>query len=245
MQISTPALIIKVMDIRENDRLVTLLTKNLGVVKAFVSGAKKVGHKNHAATSLFCYSDLLLTRSGDTYKVKDAALISSFFNLSSNIENLALAQYFCELTATLSPEETPADEQLRLVLNTLNFLCKGNMDNTILKSIFEMRTMVITGYMPNLLACSECGKFDDEIMFFSIENGEICCNNCKPVNTNYLLNQTLLSALRHIVYSDFSKLFNFSIPHESAKQLNKITENYLIYQTDRQYNTLNFYKSII
>lgn len=244
MQLATPALIIKVMDIRDNDRLVTLLTKELGVIKAFVSGAKKVSNKNHAATSLFCYSDVLLVSSKDTYKIKDSSLITNFFKISSDIQALSLAQYFCELAAVFSPEDASAEEHLRLTLNSLNFLCKHRIPLPLLKAIFEMRIMALAGYMPDLVACTECGKFDD-IMNFSISQGAITCSECAPLERSYPVDRTLISALRHIVYSDFEKLFNFSIPENSAEKLSKITEDYLIYQTGRRYSTLDFYKSII
>ena len=85
MLITTKGLVIKVMDIRDNDRLITILTADLGLIKAFVSGAKKASNKNHANTSLFCYSDFSLSKSGDTYKVKESILISSFFNIGTDI----------------------------------------------------------------------------------------------------------------------------------------------------------------
>ena len=241
---STKALVIKVMDVKENDRLITLLTADFGLIRAFVSGAKKPTHKNHAATSLFCYCDFLLSGSGDTYKIKEATLISSFFKLSSDILALSLAQYFCELAGTLAPEDSSASEHLRLTLNTLNFLCEGGRSLSLLKAIFEMRILSISGYMPELVGCSECGKFDDDIMHFYYEDGALLCHECMAEGNFAYIDKTILSSLRHIVYSQFNKLFNFTIPEESAVKLSKITEEYLIFQTDRTYQTLNFYKSL-
>ncbi len=242
---STKALVIKVMDVKENDRLITLLTADFGLIRAFVSGAKKPTNKNHAATSLFCYCDFLLNGSGDTYKVKEATLISSFFKLSSDILSLSLAQYFCELAGTLADEDSSAGEHLRLTLNTLNFLCEGSRPHSLLKAIFEMRILSISGYMPELVGCSECGKFDDDIMCFYYEDGALLCHECMAEGKFAYIDKTILSALRHIVYSQFNKLFSFTIPEESAVKLNKITEEYLLFQTDRNYQTLNFYKSLI
>ncbi len=245
MQKSTKALVIKVMDVKENDRLITLLSADFGLIRAFVSGGKKPTHKNHAATSLFCYCDFLLTTSGDTYKVKEATLISSFFNLSSNILSLSLAQYFCELAGTLAPEDSSANEHLRLTLNTLNFLCEGEKSQYLLKAIFEMRILSISGYMPELVGCAECGIFDDDIMCFYYEDGALLCHNCMIDGKFAYIDKTILSSMRHIIYSKFNKLFNFTVPAESALKLSKITEEYMLYQTDRNYQTLNFYKSLI
>lgn len=245
MQLTTKGLIIKVMDIKENDRLITILTADFGLIRAFATSAKKSSNKNHNSTTLFCYCDFLLNKSGDIYKVKEANLISSFFKLSSDIVNLSLAQYFCELAGVMAPEDTNATEHLRLTLNSLNFLCEAEKDINLLKALFELRILTISGFMPDLTACSCCGKFEDDIMCFYYEDGSILCNECKEEGKFSYIDKTLLSALRHIVYADFSRLFSFTVPKEHAVKLSKITEEYLLFQTDRNYKTLNFFKSII
>ena len=148
MQITTKGLIIKVRDVKDNDRLITVLTSDFGLIRAFVSGAKRTSNKNHTTTTLFCYCDFLLTKTGDTYKVKEANLISSFFKLSSDIVNLSLAQYFCELAGAFAPEDTSSNEHLRLTLNSLNFLSLNEKNIFLLKAIFELRILTISGYMP-------------------------------------------------------------------------------------------------
>ena len=50
--------------------------------------------------------------------------------------------------------------------------------------------------------------------------------------------------MRHIVYSEFGKLYSFEIPHESAIRLSKITEKYLLKQTDYKFTTLEFFNSL-
>ena len=245
MLITTKGLVIKVMDIRDNDRLITILTADLGLIKAFVSGAKKASNKNHANTSLFCYSDFSLSKSGDTYKVKESILISSFFNIGTDILNLSLAQYFCEIAGFFSPEESGASEHLRLTLNSLNFLCNNSFERNLLKAIFELRLMATSGYMPDLIACECCGKFEDDIFCFYYENGGILCNACKEEGKYAYLDKTLLTAMRHIIYSDFEKLFSFKIPDEAALRLSKISEEYLVFQSGRKFQTCEFYKSLL
>ena len=105
--------------------------------------------------------------------------------------------------------------------------------------------MATSGYMPDLVACSECGKFDDDFMCFYYENGSILCHECKFEDKSAYLDKTLLSAMRHIVYSDFERLFSFSIPEKSAIRLSHITEEYLIFQTGKRYHTLDFFKSLL
>ena len=50
--------------------------------------------------------------------------------------------------------------------------------------------------------------------------------------------------LRHIIYSEFSKLYNFSLPAPQAVQLANISEKYLKNQVERGFTTLDFYHSL-
>ena len=53
------------------------------------------------------------------------------------------------------------------------------------------------------------------------------------------------TALRHIIYADDKRLFNFSLNDEGLDTLNRATEKYVSAQTDKNYKTLDFYKAII
>ena len=62
MTYDTDALVIKAQNTGENDRLVTLLTRKYGVIRAFANGARSPKNKNASATSLLCYADFTITK---------------------------------------------------------------------------------------------------------------------------------------------------------------------------------------
>ena len=97
MQVVTQGLIIKEQAVGESDRLVTILTKDEGVVRAFARRAKNLKDSKNAATGLLCYSRLKLSKGRDTYNVNEAFPIEVFFGLRKDVTALALAQYFCQL----------------------------------------------------------------------------------------------------------------------------------------------------
>lgn len=246
MQITTDALVLKVMDIGESDRLLTLLSKEYGIIRAFASGAKKIQNKKYAATSFVCYSHFILKKVNDTYRVREADLITSFFKIGCDIVTITLQQYFCELAAVLSPVETDAEDFLRLTLNSLHHLNADKLPPRLLKPTYELRMLSLSGYMPDLVACATCGNFEEDYYYFDYINGIISCKNCIPEKGGRpVLDSTVLSAMRHIVYAELNKLFSFSIPADAADRLNKITENYLLHQTEHKFHSLDFYRSIV
>ena len=62
MKTVTDALVIKEMKTGEADRLITLLTKDNGIIKAYASGAKSIKSKRVSATGLLSYSNFSLSK---------------------------------------------------------------------------------------------------------------------------------------------------------------------------------------
>lgn len=241
---TTEALVIKEMKIGESDRLVTLFSREYGIIKAFASGAQNIKSKKAGATSLLTYGNFAIKRKKDSLRIYEATPISVFFGAGSDIEVLALSQYFCELVNEFAVEDTGNEELLRLILNSLHFITKGKRYPPLIKAITEFRIAVISGYAPDLVACNECGEFEDSVMYFDLQNGCLLCQKCNNSQSLLLIDRTLLSALRHIAFSPFKNLYSFEIPNDKAKQLSEITGKYITIQTDHRFSTLDFYNSI-
>lgn len=241
---TTEGLVIKEMNVGESDRLVTLFTRDYGIIKAFASGAKNIKSKKGAATSLLTYSSFTILNKKGTNRIYEATAISQFFSMGSDLTVLSLSQYFCELGLTFGEENVENKELLRLILNSLHFLTKEKRFPTLIKAITEFRIASTSGYMPSLVACQNCSKFEDDIMYFSLIDGSLSCSECGKRDGDTPVNRTILSALRHIAFSEMNKLYSFSIPDEDAKILSSITERYLLMQTDQKFQTLEFFNSI-
>ncbi len=245
MRFTTEALVIRESNIGERDRLITLLTRDMGVIRAFAPGAQSIKSKKGAATGLLSYAAFTIEKKNDTYRIYEAAAIKIFFGAGSDIVTLSLAQYFCEISAVLVPRDTDSAEFLRLILNSLHFLTTEHRHPSLIKAITELRLAVLSGYSPDLVACAECGKFEDDLQYFYINDGKLICKDCAVSTVNAVpVDRTLLSAMRHIVYSPFKDLYHFTVPDPAADTLSAITEKYIIFQTEHHYSTLDFYNSV-
>lgn len=244
MHIKTNGLIIKEQNIGEADRLITILTKDHGLIRAFVRGAKNIKSRSLSSTQLLCYSDLALFKRKDSYVVDSAEPIEVFFDLRNDIERLSIALYLAEVSAELSPQEENAQEYLRLLLNALYLLCRGKRNPLIIKSALELRALCESGYMPDLLACSKCGEYESETMYFEVSIGTLLCEKCGEEGRAIRISKGVVSAMRYIIYSEIDKVFDFNLSQNGAKLLSNVTERYLIEQTQRNYKALDFYYSV-
>ena len=244
----TDGLIIKENNVGESDRVVVVLTRDRGLISAFVSGARSLKSKNAASTALLAYSSLAVSKTKDTYRITEAEANEVFFGLRSDIEKLSLAQYICELCQVLVPYEVESGDFLRLALNSLHFISTSKMNIYLVKAVTELRMMTVAGFMPDLIGCRECGTDAVFPLFLDLPGGDIICRECK-IKTGASgafaeLDRTVFAAMRHIVYSDFGKLYSFSVPDQSARYLSYVTERFLLTQTGHKFKTLDFFHSL-
>ncbi|MBD5082594.1 MAG: DNA repair protein RecO [Clostridiales bacterium] len=243
MRRTTKGLVIKEQTIGESDRLVTLLTADFGLVKAFVRRAKQLKSRLNSATTLFAYCDFSLYKSKDAFVVDDAVPIEVFFNLRQDIDRLTLAQYFAQLAYELSAEEQPQEELLRLILNSLHLLCKGEKSIAQIKAVFEFRALCLGGYMPSVLACDHCGTYETPLMYFDTMEGKIYCENC-PKTGAVPVPKNVITAIRFICLTEPTKIFSFSLSDENIALLESVAEKYTVSRIQRRLSALEFFKGL-
>lgn len=256
MQIKTDGITIRDLNVGEQDRILTILTREKGVIRASARGARRVRSQLLPATQLLCYAGFTLFRGKEKYIIDEAEPKEMFRGVLSSLDQLSLAQYFAQLCGFVVPEEEPAEIYLRLMLNALHLLESGKRPPELIKAAFEMRLLTVSGYMPDLVACRGCGSFEAEKMFFLPKSGEMICENCLREGADTLagtaagygekapLSRGALAALRHTVYADFEKLFSFSLPEKPMKELSWAAERYLLAQLERSFPTLEFYHGL-
>lgn len=255
-EINVKGLVIRSVDVKESDRIITVFTEELGAVSAVARGARSLKSRKMSSTMQFCYSAFVLTKRGEYYYVKEAELIENFFGIRTNIEGLALAGYVAEILSDVTVAEAES-ELLRLSLNTLFAISEGKHSLEKIKAAFEIRTAAILGFMPDVLSCTECGATEGDF-FFDIMGGFITCYQCNhkkekahalPENPHEshivcLLSETAKVALGYSIHCPLEKIFSFNIPKDDMKIFAAASEQYLINQLERSYKTLDFYKEV-
>ena len=243
MNTSVKALVLKVQQVGENDRLCTLLAERFGVIRAWARGANNMKNKNFAATAQFVFGTFEMYYSKDRWIIDESSFDELFIRLRDDIDKLALGQYLCELAAELA-SENESTVYLQIMKTALYLLANSKRPAGVIKAAAEMRLMALSGYMPDLVMCSGCGAYEAETMFFNPRTGTIRCDKCGPDGMSLPLSRGALAAMRHTIYVDIDKTFSFELAEPSLRQLCAASEGYLLEQTGRGYTTLDFLKSL-
>ncbi|MDL2324459.1 DNA repair protein RecO [Ruminococcaceae bacterium OttesenSCG-928-A16] len=245
MQITTTGLVLREVKTGESDRILTILTPAHGIISAAAKGSLRPKNKLFSATGLFGYSDFALFEGRTMYRVNEASSIEVFFGLRQDVESLALATYMAELAQILSPTGEEAEKLLQLTLNSFYVLAQHKQPAAFVKAVYELRSFSEAGFMPNLLACEDCGKYEDDRFYFDLRQGSLLCAACagqRRLAPN--LDAAALAALRHIVLADARKVFSFTLKGNSLTLLKQIAEEYVLCNLDYPPKSLGFYKSL-
>lgn len=246
MQVKVRGIVLKDMNIGEADRVITILTEEYGIIRAFAKGSRRIGGKLFASTQMFSSANFLLYKGKDKYIVTEAERIpnGSFFDLRQDIERLSLAQYISELAILLAPHEEEASDFLRLILNTFTALSDTSRNIILIKAAAELRLLSLSGFCPDINGCSLCGNTEENVFYPS--EGCFICSQCRSGQIGGIaVTGGIADAMRYIINMPLGKIFSFRLSDDGLKALRNICEKYLLCCTERSFKTLDFFNSLV
>ena len=249
-------LVIRTVDLKESDRLLTIFTEEMGVVTALARGARTLKSRKMSSTMQFCYSSFVLHKRDDKYTVREAELIESFFGIRDSIEGLALAAYIADVLSDVTTAESDRD-LLRLSLNSLYAISTGKYSLSAVKSAFEVRAISILGFMPDVLTCTECGTKTGDT-FFDIMGGYVECAACRKKRADShiddpedrerriirILTEPARIAFGYCIHCPLERIFSFRLTDEDQRLFSLAAEDYIVNQLERSFKTLDFYNKV-
>jgi len=246
MRITTDGIVVRQKNFGEKDRLITLLSRDHGMITAFANGARSPRSPLASSTELLTYSNFVLFEYKGRTTVDAASANQVFFGVRQDVELLALGTYLAQLCTEVLPEGEQDPQCLRLLLNSLYMLNEKKRTPDFIKPVFELRLLALSGFMPDLVACDVCGCYEHEKMYFLPAEGELRCGGCMTGHEVGALSLApgVLAAMRYILYSDFEKLFSFALPPEGLRQLSAVSERFLLAQLEREFPALSFYHPV-
>lgn len=242
---TTKALILRESQYKDNDKILSVLTEDLGLLTVKARGVKRKNSTLRSGCQLLCYSELTLFEKNGFYTINEAEPIQMFMRLRTDIELLSLGAYFAQLLENVSAQDQVNPEILSLGLNSLYALDKLKKPQILVKAAFELRLLSLSGYLPNLDGCASCGEEDARV--FYLQEGILLCDSCRRVSgtgESVRISAGVLVAMNHIMSCPKQKLFSFMLPEESLRELGDVCERFLLSQLDGRFSSLKFYKRL-
>ena len=145
---------LKAMPMGESDRLVTVLTKENGLIRAIAPGARKHKSKLAGRSGLFVVNDLLFIKGKSIDKLVQAETQRSFPGLSKDLAKLTSSQYLAEIALSQALTDQPQEELYYLLIEHLTRLeaaSKPNILPCLAHATFHL--LALAGVAPEVFRC--------------------------------------------------------------------------------------------
>lgn len=214
-------IVLSSMPIGEADRRVLLLTKELGKISVFARGARKPVSPLVGVTRPFSFGTFYVYPGRTAYSLHKAEIRQYFEEIVTDVSNSLYGSYFLEFASAFSHENLPAPDLLNLLYYTLKALQKEGIPNTLVRTVFEYRTLLLEGVAPDFRTCAYCGR--------PLENGAFLpgimqpvCSECGPEETLYPLSGSAVYTLNYIREAPVQRLYTFSLNRETEREIRAV-----------------------
>src|SRR6266478_2602570 len=182
---STPAIVLRARDYADSDRIVTLLTRNMGKLSGIAKGAKASRYRFERKLEPFSHVVLHFRRRPHGQLVfitrAEAADLAQHV-IDDDLAKIALGSYMLELTDALTTEESEAAEAYRVLSEGLGALSTRFADSAI-RQAFEMRLLGWAGFGLEFTRCRICATVNGDngaTVYFVVSRGGTVCAKCRP-----------------------------------------------------------------
>jgi DNA repair protein RecO (recombination protein O) len=174
------AVVLRTHKLGEADRIITLLTRRHGRVRAVAKGVRRTTSRWGSRLEPFNHVDLQFAEGRNLDTITQAETIDPFHSrLGMDYERYTAGTAMLETAERLVTEERePAVQQFLLLVGGLRAMSGGLHTPAQILDSYLLRSMSVAGYAPSFDHCVGCGE-EGEHRWFNPSAGGVMCPVCK------------------------------------------------------------------
>jgi DNA repair protein RecO (recombination protein O) len=174
------AIVLRTHKLGEADRIITLLTRHHGRVRAVAKGVRRTTSKFGSRLEPFTYVDLQLAEGRNLDIVTQAETRSAFSaELGYDYERYTAGTVMLETAERLVTEEKePSLQQFLLLVGGLRAMTAGERRASQVLDSYLLRSLAVAGYAPSFELCAHCGRPGPH-RWFNPSMGGMLCTTCR------------------------------------------------------------------
>ncbi len=225
--IKTKGIVLAQSNMGDNDKMITLLTPDLGKIGCAAKGARRPKSALMAGTQFLCFGEFLIYKGVSSYNINSAEPMEIFYNIRLDIDKLKYASQVAKIVNDVTDENQNTYRILQLTLNTIYMISESDKDLELILSIFKLRLLSIIGFRPVVEKCVNCGK-QEELNYFSLKDNGLKCKSCGKIDKGAIcLSDSTVKAIKYIIWAEPKKIFSFDLSDENKQELRILTKTYL------------------
>ena len=176
------AVVLRTHKLGEADRIVTLLSRRHGKIRAVAKGVRRTSSKFGSRLEPFMVVDAQLYEGRSLDIVNQAESLATYgADIVLHYDRFTAANAMVEAADRLGDSEATAQQYLLLV-GGLRALARGEHGSRAILDSYLLRAMSLSGWAPGLEHCARCAQ-EGPHQTFVAQLGGMVCDNCAPVGS--------------------------------------------------------------
>lgn len=260
----TEAIVIKALNLREADKIITFFSQEYGKVQGIAKGIRKMKTRYSGKLELFTRVNVIFFHKTETLesvglhgvhpllRITQVDVVEMLPALHSDFNKIVGASYIAEfLNKVFEDYDHTHPDVYALVCETLQTLAGADQIRNILPA-FQIKLLAHLGYAPILDHCSNCGDRNlntanpptSQIGFSSATGGALC-PRCKPLKKESLsVTPQAIRALQQLFTTKMAQTPTVPLPKEQYQEIKIILTNHFQYYLGLSLKTETFVQKL-
>ena len=225
MTTKVKAIVLRAIDYKDKDKLLTLFTLEQGKLTASMRGVKAPKAKLKFAKEPFCFGEYIIENTKGNNVITQVEVIENFFDITKDIDKFYEGCAILDVVSKLSNEE-PNHAMFIELIKALKALCYSNIKKYYVFDKFLLKIFENMGYYFLSNKCSSCGYDLSDNRYFNLDVGEFVCEKCKN-NLCVKISNACFAGLKFLAQTDYDRLPNLHLGgHAEIEVYNLLDKNF-------------------
>ena len=221
-------IVLRTHKLGEVDRILTILTKEHGQIRAVAKGVRKPSSRFGARLEPFMVCDLQLYEGKNLDTVSQVEQLASYGSeIVADYPKYTAASAMVEAAERLTRENSNQQQYL-LLLGGLRALAQSKYESSQILDSYLLRSLALSGWVPEFSECHSCKS--EAVVFFSIHTGFVSCANCHIAGA-VKLNSQGLQHMQALLIGAWDEIETAALETRSA--VSSVISAYLQWQLER------------
>jgi len=242
----TEGIVLKTMDYRETSMIATLFSKNYGKVKGVLKGIRTDHKKFGSNLDKFSLNEFVYYQysKSDLHLISQCDLKQYYFLIRKDYKRNLAANYMLELVNSIMQSEQPNKRIYKLMLNFLSDL-ENVKDIDKLVHIFQIKTLLYSGFRPHLDSCVNCQRKIKAQANFSSRSGGLVCEYCSVDDQDITrISKGTISSILHIEKNSWAVCLKLGLTKNVKSELKYTLNNFLVYHLEKNIKSARLFQEL-
>lgn len=237
------AIVLRTHKLGEADRIITLLTRQHGLVRAVAKGVRRTTSRFGSRLEPFTHVDLQLAEGRNLDTITQAETLTPFSKgLGLDYDRYTAGTVMLETADRLVTEERePSVQQFLLLVGGLRAMVAGEHGPSQVLDSYLLRSLSVAGYAPSFDHCARCGTVPSvggsPHRWFNPSMGGVLCTTCRVPGSASPAPETVL-LLGALLTGDWAVVDAAHPRH--AKEASTLVAAYLAWHLERGLKSLAY-----